>query len=177
MWLIPSVLPNDRPRSFATLQLCGAHFRSHPICGHQKAWRNVPILTPGNQLTIGGIAIQNFGPLIRARGPSLSHMSHSVSSHMTRQGNDCGNNSLLPRIQVPPLTRIRSSFLGAVAIGCQALFILLTCSAIQAARDMNLSPAFCQRLSVSDRPSRLRLYHAQMTLQLPRFLARLNLRA
>jgi hypothetical protein len=41
-----------------------------------------------HQLTIGGIAIQNFGPLISARGPSLSQISHSVSSHMTRQGKD-----------------------------------------------------------------------------------------
>jgi hypothetical protein len=63
-----------------------------------------------------------------ARGPSLSQMSHSVSSQMTRQGKDCGKVCLLPRIQVPPITRIRSSFFGALAIGCQALLIYLTFS-------------------------------------------------
>jgi hypothetical protein len=35
----------------------------------------------------GGIAIQILGPRMSARGPSLSQMSHSVSSQMTRHGN------------------------------------------------------------------------------------------
>jgi hypothetical protein len=69
-----------------------AHLRTDPEVLRLRAQasgviRHIPGL-PGVQPSIGGIAIHNFGPLISARGPSLSHMSHSVSSHMTRHGKD-----------------------------------------------------------------------------------------
>jgi hypothetical protein len=75
-----------QPGSFASHQPRAADFRSYPMSGHQRC-KNA-CLIPRIQRSVGGIAIQNFGPLIRARGPSLSHISHSVSSQITRHGKD-----------------------------------------------------------------------------------------
>ena len=72
--------------SFASYQPRAADFRSYSMTVHQ--WCNEVCLIPRIQGNVGGIAIQNFGPLISARGPSLSHISHSVSSHITKQGKD-----------------------------------------------------------------------------------------